>query len=96
MDYGYPVLTTKDFKKSDLMFEDDQFLLKSKSINKKSGIISGSVKMPYVDKRGKTKYKSGKLYGVDVNGNCYGAGWIKKVDSAPIVFSRCEMDDIGE
>lgn len=84
LDAGYPVLTKADFKKCSLIPCDPAFLIRSKTLNTKSGVVGGTAKISVVDMQGRVKLKTAKVWGVDVMGTCYGASWLKQVVSTPL------------
>ena len=86
--FGYPVIPKADFKKCEISISDESFAFKTKSLNATSGIVGGSAKYSYVSENGKAKTKSAKIWGVDVNGVCYGSAWVTRMASSEIEFSR--------
>lgn len=87
LDAGYPIVSKADFKKCSLTPCDPVFLIRSKTLNAKSGVVGGTAKISVVDANGRVKLKTAKVWGVDVSGTCYGASWLKQVASTPLDFA---------
>lgn len=81
---GSPKLTRNEYRETTLIIDDESVLSTKKgALNTKTGLMSGSFKYPVINRNGKLTKKSGKVYGVDVNGEIFGAGYIKSIMSAP-------------
>lgn len=75
---GTPSLTTAEYRHYDKLIQDfDEAQIKSTRLATKTGLVSGTFSYFVTNSRGKRSRKTGKLYGVDVDGEVFGSAFIR-------------------
>ena len=92
---GNPETTTTEYKKFEkqILGDDDQLVLKTTKLTQKSGLVSGSFYYYVPNSKGKLKRKTGKIVGVDVNGEVYGSAYASNLWSYPFEAAAPVTDD---
>ena len=91
---GSPMTATKAFAKFDKrILSDETLTLRTTKIASKTGLVTGSFYYYTVNKRGRLSRKTGKIVGVDVNGEVYGSAYATNLWSYPFEATAPEAEE---
>ena len=92
---GNSDMTSSEYKalSKEIVGGTEELTLKTTTLKQKTGLVSGTFYYYVVNNKGKLKRKTGKIVGVNVNGEVYGSAYATNLWSYPFEASAPDTDD---